>query len=166
VLELDQEQDVRMAEGKMFEWFPNGYPKVIVSVKTLYLVPSSERHGPDGRLSYASARYVSRSDVQAELNYAQSNYVLDKEGKYLFGPLFLTIVNTRNQTVEHVWPNTSSFQGYTTSQRLNQDDWEKELAVIVFFDPRTLEENRSQVWKRVENPQYDPVGNSFVLLTP
>lgn len=151
--------------GEALELFPNGYPKVIVSVKTFYLVPSSERRGPDGRLSYASARTVSRKDVQAELGYAQSNYVLDREGKYLFGPLFLTIVNTRNETVEHVSLNPWTFQGYTTSQRLNLDDWEKELSVIDIFDPRTLEENQSQGWRRVENPQYDPQVDSFVLVT-
>ncbi len=132
--------------------FPNDIPPVVVSVKTFNLVPSNQRYGKDGRHSYASARTITRKDVIAEVAYALSVKAYT---------VILTVVNQRNGVAEHVELDPTTFSQYTTSQRLNDDNGEREYTITDLMNPSTLEESTGQGWTRITNPQFDEEGQQI-----
>ncbi|MBI3859231.1 MAG: hypothetical protein HY296_03180 [Thaumarchaeota archaeon] len=127
-------------------------PPAVVSVKTFFLVPSSQRYGPEGKHSYASGRTIYRREVIAEINYALTN------GAYM---LILTVINQRNGVAEHVLLNPKTFQAYATSQRLNDDSGDTELVIWDLDTPVWLEENKELGWERITNPHFDSEGQQI-----
>jgi hypothetical protein len=132
--------------------FPEGVPPVVVSVKTFNLVPSNLRYGRDGRHSYASARTITRKDVIAEIAYALSNRAYT---------VILTVVNQRNGVAEHVELDPTTFSQYTTSQRLNDDNGEREYTINDLMNPATQEASEGQGWTRITNPRFDSKGQQI-----
>lgn len=117
---------------------PFGVVNQVVSVKTFHLVPSGERFDQTGKHSWAVARTIYRKDVLPEINFALShglNFVL------------LTIVNTRNEIVEHIEVDCGSFQRYTTSQQLNDDSRQK---VYTIQNASQTEEDTQLGWRRLK----------------
>ncbi len=63
-------------------------------------------------------------------------------------PLILTVVNLRNGVAENVELNPKTFQLYTTSQRLNDDNVVKEYVLNV-FGANVLDEDKQMGWTRM-----------------
>ncbi len=121
-------------------------PPIVIAVKSFTLVPSAERRGPDGRLSYASARTVTREHVAPEINYSlQAKAAL----------CVLTVINQRNGVAEHIELHPEVFTSYTTSQRLNDNRGNRNLAIWDFADVVALERNDQQGWLRIANPNLE-----------
>jgi len=135
----------------------NGRPPIVISAKSFYLVKSNQRYGLDGRHSHASTRTIYRREVAAEINYALTN------GAYV---LVLTVINQRNGVAEHAMIDPRAFQSYTTSQRLNDDSWDKELVILDFEWVVWLEANKQLGWERVCNPHFDSEGRQTDYVEP
>jgi hypothetical protein len=62
---------------------------------------------------------------------------------------------------EHVGLNPMTFGQYTTSQRLNDDNGEKEYTITDLMNPVVLEASEREGWVRIINLQFDSEGQQI-----